>query len=257
MTREQFARSAIQIIRKRFPLAKISRAGKSFSLKLNGRVASLENLYRSAILSPEDTQRAVERWAAEMIRADEGTPDEKASFDELKERLLPMVVALSDEEAARQPVLTGPLIDGLRIAYVIDGDRTITYLQPVMPERWKVSLDDIHDTAIENLIKRSDELKGHAATDEGGDVNLILFQSLDGYDASRVLLPSLHDRLREYLGSPFCAAVPNRDMMICFRNDAATITRLREQVREDYRKMPHQVTDRLLLVTRDGLAPLE
>ena len=97
-------------------------------------------------------------------------------------------------------------------------------------------------------------MAAHAAEDDDGEVNLILFQTMDGYDASRLLLPTLHDRLREYLGSPFGAAIPNRDMLLCFRNDDATVKRLRKQVAADYRSMPHQVTDRLLLVTADGIA---
>ncbi len=77
---------------------------------------------------------------------------------------------------------------------------------------------------------------------------------MDGYDASRVLLPNRHDRLREYLGSPFGAAIPNGDMLLCFGNDAATVAKLKDQVAADYRQMPHQVTDQLLLVTADGIA---
>jgi len=64
----------------------------------------------------------------------------------------------------------------------------------------------------------------------------------------------LHDRLKEHLGSPFCAGVPNRDILLCFRNDDKTVGRLREQIAKDYQQMPHQVTDKLLLVTADGIA---
>jgi hypothetical protein len=78
---------------------------------------------------------------------------------------------------------------------------------------------------------------------------------MDGYDASRILLPMLHDRLREYLGSPFAAGIPNRDILLCFRNDEETVDRLREQIGKDYRQMPYQVTDKLMLVTADGIAP--
>ncbi len=117
-----------------------------------------------------------------------------------------------------------------------------------------MSVDDLHTLAIDNLVARSEQLAAHAAEDDDGEVNLILFQTMDGYDASRLLLPTLHERLREYLGSPFGAAIPNRDMLLCFRNDDATVDRLRKQVAADYRSMPHQVTDRLLLVTADGIA---
>jgi uncharacterized protein YtpQ (UPF0354 family) len=100
-------------------------------------------------------------------------------------------------------------------------------------------------------------MPAHAAQDEGGKINLILFQTLDGYDASRVLLPTLNARLKEHLGSPFCAAIPNRDILLCFRNDPDSVSRLRQQIADDFRTMPHQVTDKLLLVTPDGLAALD
>ena len=78
---------------------------------------------------------------------------------------------------------------------------------------------------------------------------------MDGFDASRILLPTLHERLREHLGSPFVAGIPNRDILLCFRNDDETIDRLRDQIKHDYQSMPHQVTDKLMLVTPDGIAP--
>ena len=65
----------------------------------------------------------------------------------------------------------------------------------------------------------------------------------------------LHEKLREHLGSPFCAAIPNRDILLCFRNDEETVDRLREQIEADHRRMPHGVTEKLLLVTADGIAP--
>ena len=117
-----------------------------------------------------------------------------------------------------------------------------------------MTLDELHELSIKNLVLRSEALSAQAAEDDNGAINLILFQTLDGYDASRVLLPTLHERLRGYLGSPFGAAIPNRDILLCFRNDAETVARLRKQVADDYRQMPHQVTDQLLLVTPDGLA---
>jgi len=78
---------------------------------------------------------------------------------------------------------------------------------------------------------------------------------MDGYDAARLLLPTLHERLRSYLGSPFVAAVPNRDILICFRNEPDVVEKLTQQIGQDYRSMPHQVTDKLFLVTPDGIAP--
>src|SRR5206468_11400673 len=118
-----------------------------------------------------------------------------------------------------------------------------------------MTTDELHETALNNLITRSEAISAHAAQDEDGEINLILFQTMDGYDASRILLPTLHERLREHLGSPFAAGIPNRDILLCFRDDDETLDRLRKQIATDNRTMPHPVTDKLLLVTPDGIAP--
>mgnify|MGYP001191752985 CR=1 FL=1 len=270
LTREQFYDRVVQIVRGRFPLVKLSRADQTFSLRLNGHVASLENLYRVSMLRPQELQRHVERWALELLRVAEGTPDQNAPFEELRERIMPLLVsrgpdiappggeatteASSEDADSAGAMVSQPLVANLRVAYVVDSDRSMSYIPPSTLQRWGVEIDEVHEQAIANLVKRSEQLAAHAAADEQGQVNLILFQTMDGYDATRLLLPTLHDRLREHLGSPFVAGVPNRDILLCFRNDEDTVSRLRGQIGEDFRNMPNSITDQLLLVTADGIA---
>jgi Protein of unknown function (DUF1444) len=253
--RDQFSRHVIEIVRSRFPLVKIARAEQSFALRINGHVASLENLYRMSLLRPQALKHHVERWAVELLRAAEGSPDQDAPFEQVKDRILPMIILQSEAESDGPAIVSEPLIEGLQIAYAIDSDRTIAYIPQAVFAKWTMSMDDLHDVAIANLVARSEAISAHAAADEDGEVNLILFQTMDGFDASRILLPSLHDRLREHLGSPFAAGIPNRDILLCFRNDEDTVDRLKDKIADDFRQMPHQVTEKLLLVTPDGLAP--
>lgn len=255
VSREQFVEQVLGVIKARFPLVKASRAEESFSLRINGNVASLENLYRSAAFAGMDIQHGIERWVVELIRAAEGTPDADASFEDLEGRILPMVLRAVDDNPIDSMMVLEPLVNGLNVGYAIDNDRTIAYISQSTLNRWKVSRDQLHEAAIKNLVSRSEAIAAHAAQDEDGTISLIMFETRDGYDASRVLLPTLHERLREYLGSPFVAAIPNRDILLCFRNDEETVNRLRDKIQEDYRSRPHQVTDQLLLVTQDGLAP--
>src|SRR5581483_12508739 len=179
-SREQFIDQVIAIVKKRFPLVKLARAEQSFSLKLNGHIAALENLYRGVQLRPDEMQHQVERWAVELIRASEGTPDADATFEELKDRVLPMVLAQLPDEPGASGVFTQPLIEGLQVAYAVDNDRTINYVLRSTFVRWGTSLEDLHNTAIENLISRSEAISAHAAQDEDGQINLILFQTMDG-----------------------------------------------------------------------------
>ena len=254
--REEFQALVMQLVKGKFPLVKILAARDGFAVTVNGNLASLENLYRMASLRPDDVQQHVNRWVVELLRASEGTHDQEGSFEELKERVLPLVLSSDAAQSRGASVVTQPLVEGLIVAYAIDSDRTISYLGRPHFASWNITMEELHDTAMENLVARSEAMSAHAAQDDDGNVNLILFQQMDGYDASRLLLPTLHGRLREHLGSPFAAAIPNRDILICFRNEPDMRERLRGQIAEDYRSMPHQVTDRLFLVTADGIAPL-
>jgi hypothetical protein len=49
--------------------------------------------------------------------------------------------------------------------------------------------------------------------------------------------------------------IPNRDILVCFRDEPENVTRMRRQIRHDYQTMPHQISDRLYLLTADGIAP--
>lgn len=255
LSREQFVEEMLKVIPERFPLVKMARGDEPFSMRINGQVVSLESLYRTAMLNPDDTRQHIERWVVELLRANEGSPDRGGSFEELKDRILPMVLPEHAAEKEHRQTLTEPLIPGLRVAYAIDSDRSIAYIPRPQFKAWKIATEELHEVALENLICRSESMNAQAAQDESGQINLILFQTGDGYDASRILLPTLHERLREHLGSPFLAAIPNRDILLCFRNDDETVGRVKTQVEEDYKRMPHQVSDKLYLITADGIAP--
>lgn len=255
--RDEFSRRAIEIIRARFPLAKVGRAEETFSLRINGRVASLEHLYRTVQLAPDDMQHHIERWAVEILRDDEGAPDRQGDFDDVRDKVLPLVISDQTASEKGRQIIVNPLIEGLSVTYVMDGDRTIAYLPPEILKEWEIEIDQLHEVALENLITKSQAIPAHAAQDDEGQVTLVLFQTLDGYDAARILLPSLHSRLVNMLGSPFAVAVPNRDILLCFRQDEETIERIRQQVADDYRTMPHALSDKLFLCTPDGIAPLK
>jgi uncharacterized protein DUF1444 len=253
-SRQQFIERVLEIARAKFPLEKIALAQQAFSLTINGHVASLENLYRQTQLMPDSIQHQTERWVVELLRAADA-PDATAHFDEIGDRLMPMIVPENGALAAG--AYCRPLVDGLSVAYAVDNDRTIAYVSKSRFEEWKISGDDLHEMALTNLSARSTEISAHAAQDDEGNINLMLFQTMDGYDSSRLLLPTLYDRLREYLGAPFAAAIPNRDILLCFRDDIETVDRLRPQIASDFQRMPHQITDKLLLVTLDGIAQRE
>ena len=136
LTREQFVEQVLKYVREKFPLVKVARGREPFSMLVNGHLASMENVYRMAVLQPEETRHHIERWVVELVRASEGTPDRTGSFDELRDRILPMIVADGDKD--RRTMVTEPLLEGLSVAYAIDSDRTIAYIPEQQFNDWSI-----------------------------------------------------------------------------------------------------------------------
>ena len=77
----------------------------------------------------------------------------------------------------------------------------------------------------------------------------------DGYDAARILLGSLHQRLAPELQGDFYVATPARAMFLAFTcAPSEFVARLGERVLLDYKRMPYPITDSFFFVTRDGVA---
>src|SRR5436190_4976340 len=116
ISREQFSQRVIEIVRAKFPLVKIGRAEEpSFSLRVNGRVEPLENLYRDAVLHPDRVQEQVEAWTLAMLRVSEGMPELWADFDEIRPRVRPIVVAQGMAEGSAKSMISQPLVPGLHV----------------------------------------------------------------------------------------------------------------------------------------------
>ncbi len=249
-----FLEEVAAIIRAKFPLVKLEKNEADFALAVNGHWVAMENLYRISAENKNNLQRHVERWIVELLRAAEGTPDQRGTFDELKERIMPVVISAGRRDVAGKQMVQQQILEGLFVGYAIDSKHTISYIPQDLFDSWKISLDELHEVALENLVTKSAILQAQAVPDDHGNVNLVLIQTLDGYDASRILLPGLHEHLREHLGTPFLSGIPNRDILVCFRNDPETLDRLAKQIKEDFKAMPHQVTDQVFLITSDGIA---
>jgi hypothetical protein len=254
-SREQFAHRVIEIVRNRFPLMKIARAPQTFSLRVNGRICPLEDLYRQSLIATAEMRPLVERWALDLLRRDEGVPELPESFDDVRADLMPLLRGPQSATADEPERVHRPLVADLTVVYLITTDPTAPVTAPML-QRWGIDADELHQAALANLVARSEAVVAQAAADASGRISLIQFQSRDGYDASRLLLPTLHERLREHLGSPFGAGVPTRDLLLCFRNTEEVRQRMRQPIRDGYRHMPEQLSEQLLLVTADGIAQM-
>jgi uncharacterized protein YtpQ (UPF0354 family) len=119
-----------------------------------------------------------------------------------------------------------------------------------------MTADELHALALKNLDRYFDDrpMEFTVAGDEDGP-RLLLPTRPDAYNSARLLSPAFHDTLTEILGQEFAVGAPSRDFFVAVSTqNQATIDHVRQKVGEDFKQMDHPLSDRLLLMTRDGVS---
>ena len=87
------------------------------------------------------------------------------------------------------------------------------------------------------------------------DPQMLVPVNPDPYNSSRILGRNFHQRLREMFGPEVLVGVPNRDFFVAMSlNHPQLISPVRERVVQDYHSMHHPLTERLLVISADGVS---
>jgi uncharacterized protein YtpQ (UPF0354 family) len=158
---------------------------------------------------------------------------------EVRERKLPML-------AYRE------FLADLMIAYVIDEERSFAYINEDHLERWSISVQDLHDQALANLRRRTDEQVKYTTVGEG-EQRLFIFNSGDGYDATRLLLAEVLAAWAREVPGHLVIGIPNRDFLIAFSDANSEILRgVAAQVQSDAAQREYGLTEQLFTLV-DGV----
>jgi uncharacterized protein YtpQ (UPF0354 family) len=164
--------------------------------------------------------------------------------------LKPLELLLTVRDRELPMIVYRPFLGDLMIAYVIGEGNRVAYINEQHLERWQISSYDLHEQAIINLRKRTDDTGSYTATGEGAQ-RLIIFNTQDGFDATRLLLPDLLAELRGQFPGHMVIGIPNRDFMILFSDAEHTIlANVASQIDADATQRANGLTDRLF--TLDG-----
>jgi len=120
-------------------------------------------------------------------------------------------------------------------------------------------VDELHELAIENLDRyfQSSPMEFTLAGESEGP-QLLLPVRPDAYNTSRFLSTDFQGRLRELLGHEFAVGVPSRDFFVAVSlNSPAAVEQVRQKVSEDFHHMDHPLSDRMLLVSNDGVSEFQ
>lgn len=223
-------------------------------LLVDGRRLDLENLHRMVAHDEPRGQEIVEHYLEQLFASD-GLHAADLSLDFVRPRIMPRVQPDTIfEHLSRDLVAHIPFVNNTSIVFVTDMPSMTVSITTEQVVRWGLCVEDLDAIARENLSEYTPSLElQHITSREGGAA--VILSEQDGYDAARLLMSDLHQRLSPTLGPDFYVATPARDMFVAISpGPEAFVERIRRRVSQDFRRLPYPISPALYLVTRDGVA---
>jgi len=250
---EAFGEQVAKILHQQFPERAVELAGP-LDLILSGRHLGLENLYRMVQHEPTRGLEIVENYIERLIEGDT-LSSMPLPLSVAKPRIMPRIQPVKIfEHLDREQVAHVPFVNDTVIVFVIDMPQMTVSITVEQLLCWGLESDDLDVIARENLARYAPDLQIQIVdSSEGGRAAIVARQ--DGYDAARLLLDSLHNRLAPELHGDFYVATPARDMFLALTCDPDEfVDRLRKRIELDYKRLPYPITSSFFVVTRDGVA---
>jgi uncharacterized protein YtpQ (UPF0354 family) len=268
MDEAQFSRLVVARARRERPDIRVKAMGK-FLLMVEAevgrrRMVSLVSLYQSYTAVPVELDELLGVFLTAMVYEEPGRV--KGTYAENRHKVMPQVVPPSLLAFCKQDQRELAAVDyvgGLSIAFVIDEPERYSYIHRTVVDTWGISVQDLLKEALTNL-RSHHEQEGAFYQIGRGDRTALVWETFDGYDASRILLSQeLNEMAAQVVGTPLIA-IPHRDYLVMIGNtNAEFVTEMAERMREDFEAHSYPISGRFftlidgILMPADALAHVE
>jgi len=253
-----FRQRVLAILATEYPARHFEPMPDPHLVKLGDAQLGLQNLY--AIYAQSDGSDAELRrlvrkhFDSVLQQVDAAVARQQLPWEAARPLLRPQIVPI--EYTTRMPTMVHlPFARAAAAAVVVDQPTSYQYVTAEDLARWHVGADDVRAAAAANLERM---LKDADLESNAGPDRFLVVETHDGYDAARLLLPSFRDAIAKRLGSPFHAAVPNRDRLFLWPADASASFQqhTRGVVREDFHTDPYPLSQSVFEVGPNGVREL-
>ena len=161
--------------------------------------------------------------------------------------LLKEVARTKVESIAWQPFITDDLI----VTLVLDYPQSVRYVRDSEVAASGKEFDDLLEVALANLYERTRGEVYEVGDEQNG--RLFILATQDGYDATRILLSPLLERLAARVSGALVVGIPNRDFFIAFGNaNPLLVGQVGQQIKRDAQARQYPLTD-TLFTFRNGM----
>lgn len=257
LTEAEFRRVMLSRVKQERPDLRVRPVGKSLLMVENvpghQRILSVADVYQAYCDYPADRDEMIEAFLSSVVYND---PEEvRGNFEENARKVMPQVVPPSLLDYCRRDrrdLAAVQYVGGLAIAFVVDEPERYAYIALRKMEEWGVPESALLRAAVQNLKAAHEKSEPHHIIGEGLRTTVV-WETFDGYDASRILLTRELNEMAAYvMGSPV-VAIPHRDYLIMFGDaDPDFLAEMQEKVQADFEGHPYPITPRLFTL-RDGM----
>ena len=220
-------------------------------------VISPGSLIRQVRAAPHRQDELIDHFITGLVATGDDAPAAER-LDAVRDLILPVLKSADyvKPEGPTVRLARRAWLGDVVICYSVRGARTLRFVMEPDLERWGLDEPALHQLSMANLARLPLPEHLEPAGDPTGRV--VILNTGDNLDATRLLAPGLHNSLAPVLGSPFYAAVPDRDTLSLFAvGDRELRARLVATLREQHRRAAYPVSAELFLVGPDGVALAE
>jgi hypothetical protein len=252
----RFATRVLELARRKFPLLN-SELADDFQMRLGDSNINLFNFYRSYLSAPDQFEAILLPALATVVQMQGwGKAQMEPALDDVRERIMPMLYPEAVWQERFPNFVGSAWVARLVVLYVVDESQAYWYIRDELLQIWGLTTDELHDLALANLEEyfKQTPMEFTLAGESAGP-QLLLPMRPDAYNTSRFLSTAFQEKLRELLGQEFCVGIPSRDFFVAVSLDSPeAVEQVRHKVSEDFHQMDHPLSDRMLLVTYDGIS---
>lgn len=255
---ESFREEVVSLLRRHRPALKFTLPGddpESVHVKVgeDTKQVYLGNLQRQlGTARGADRESQILTFFDGILAVRPADDDERRHWQDARAKLRLQIVPIEYRQQAKE-LISRDLTATVVIAYALDQGERYSLVTTDDLKTWGVNADAVHEAALAGLEAASGALAIGAKKSARGQGAYATILTQDGYDAARLLLPSIRQRLLKALGSDLViAGIPNRDFLVAWTPDFSARADFAAKVSEDSKLRSHPLTDELFVLDANG-----
>ncbi len=258
---KEFTEKVADIVRRNFPDREMKVDSLVGVITLGELRFGMANLLAEYAHSPVDDDtfesKIVDRFATLLQLSGSAESVVPTSWQDAQSRL--RLQLFHRRVDALDTALKFPFSADVFFSIVVDSPTGYAYVTQQLADMWEQAVVDLIEIAQQNLLDASQSMQLMLVP---GPTPLAVIQTVDGYDAARVLVPEIRQRLiLELTGQPegeIYVGVPNRDFLIAWPTTlpAGMHGSICQQIAADAVDKPYPLCGKPLRVTSQTIQPL-